>query len=242
MLVIANGAFKSGSTWQRNLIKGLMDFQPMPEMLKSEGQDSFINANRLADIVKSSEIKTYNYLAKGHVYKRNQIELLTSNVDDVKIFMIQRDIRDAIVSHYNHFINVRPFKPSFKTYYWLIGRYKAIQLTEYNKNWAPFQDNVFHSTFESLKKDTFGELKRFADFLGVVIDDKQIEDIIETYSLKKVRERSERKWFFRKGEVGDYKNYLTPSIEKDLERITRKTNFVGKIGYYLIFELRYAFS
>ncbi len=85
MLVIANGAFKSGSTWQRNLIKGLMDFQPLPEMIRSEGQDSFINADRLADIVKSTEIKTYNYLAKGHVYKRNQIELLTSNVDDVKI-------------------------------------------------------------------------------------------------------------------------------------------------------------
>ncbi len=48
--------------------------------------------------------------------------------------MIKRDIRDTIVSHYNHFINVRRFKPSFKTYYWLIGRYKAIQLTKYNEN------------------------------------------------------------------------------------------------------------
>lgn len=242
MLVIANGAFKSGSTWQRNLIKGLMDFQQLPKKFQSKQQDSFVNEGQLSDIVKSSEIKAQNYLAKGHIYKNNQIKLLTSNIDDVKVFMIKRDVRDAIVSHYNHFINVRPFKPSFKTYYWLIGRYKAIQLAKYNRNWAPFQDNVFHSTFESLKKDTLGELSRFADFLGVTINEKQIKDIIEANSIQKVRERSDRKWFFRKGELGDYKNYLTPSMEKDLERIMNKTNPVDEIGYYLIFELRYALS
>ncbi len=242
MLVIANGAFKSGSTWQRNLIKGLMDFEPMPEILRSEEYDSFINGGRLTDIIKSSEIRKHNYLAKAHIYKKDQIELLTKNNDDVKIFMIERDIRDAIVSHYNHFINVRRYKPTFKTYYWLIGRYKAIQLIKYNRNWAPYQKNVFHSTFESLKMDTSGELKRFADFLGVVIDERRINEIIEAYSIQKVRQNSDRKWFFRKGEIGDYRNYLTSSIEKDLERISNKTTTIDEIGYYLLFELRYAFS
>ncbi|WP_422351251.1 sulfotransferase domain-containing protein [Flagellimonas sp.] len=242
MIVIANGAFKSGSTWQRNLLKGLMDFQPLPENFQSKKHDSFVGIDRLADIVKSSEIKSNNYLAKGHIYKKDHIELLASNEDDVKIFMIQRDIRDAIVSHYNHFINVRSFKPSFKTYYWLVGRYKAIQLAKYNKNWESFQNNVYHSTFESLKKDTPGELKRFAEFLGVTLNQKQIEDIIEANSIKKVRENSPRKWFFRKGEIGDYKNYLTASMEKDLERIQKKNNLLDKLGYYLIFELRRSLS
>lgn len=242
MLVIANGAFKSGSTWQRNLIKGLIDFEPIPEIFQSEMYTTFINSNCLSEIIESPEIKKHNYLAKGHFYKKAQIKLLTKNIEDVKIFMIERDIRDAIVSHYNHFINVRRFKPSFKTYYWLIGRYKAIQLIKYNKNWAPFQHNVFHSTFESLKKDTLGELKRFADFLGVSIDERQIKEIIDANSIQKIRENSDRKWFFRKGEVGDYRNYLTPSIEKDMERIINKTTRVDEIGYYLIFELRHALS
>lgn len=242
MLVIANGAFKSGSTWQRNLLKGILEFQPLPESLRSKEQHSFVDPARLATIVRSSEIKTNNFLAKAHIYKKGQIELLTSNVDDVKIFMIKRDIRDALVSHYNHFINVRAFKPSFSTYYWLVGRYKAVQLTKYNLNWAPFQENVFHSSFETLKSDTTGELKKFAEFLGVTIGEEEIKRIIELNSIKKVREKSDRKWFFRKGEIGDYKNYLTPSIEKDLERTMRKINFLDKIGYYLIFELRYMFS
>lgn len=242
MLVIANGAFKSGSTWQRNLIRGIMDFEPLPEIFRDERNDSFINVLHLNDIILSPEIKAHNYLAKGHIYKSDQIELLTSNLDDVKIFMISRDIRDAIVSHYNHFINVRRFKPSFKTYYWFIGRYKAIQLLKYSKRWAPFHSNVFHSSFESLKKDTTGELKRFADFLGISLDDVQIKDIIEANSIKKARENSDRKWFFRKGEVGDYKNYLTPAIEKDLDKITNKIGTFDEIGYYLIFELRYALS
>ena len=186
-------------------------------MLRSDKQNSFINENRLVDIVKSSEIRANNYLVKAHIYKKDQIELLTSNVDDVKIFMIKRDIRDALVSYYNHFINARPFKLSFKTYYWLVGQYKAVQLTKYNKNWAPFQQNVFHSTFKALKRDTSGELKRFAEFLGVTIYEKEIDRIIEITSLKKVREKSNREWFFRKDEIEDYKYHLTSSMEKDLE-------------------------
>lgn len=154
-------------------------------MLRTDKQYSFINENRLVDIVKSSEIRANNYLAKAHVYKKDRIELLTSNVDDVKIFMIKRDIRDELVSHYNHFINAHPFKLSFKTYYWLVCRYKAVQLTRYNKNWAPFQQNVFHSTFEAFKRDTSGELKRFSEFLGVTIDEKEIDWIIEINSLKR---------------------------------------------------------
>jgi len=242
MLVIANGAFKSGSTWQRNLLKGLLEFKPLPESLRSEKQNSFVDEKRLENIVKSSEIKSNNYLAKAHIYKTEQIDLLTSNVEDVRIFMISRDIRDALVSHYNHFSNVRPYKLSFNTYYWLVGRFKAIQLTKYNKNWAPFKKNVFHSNFESLKSDTAGELKKFAEFLGVGINDQEIREIIEQNSIKKVREKSDRKWFFRKGEIGDYKNYLTPSMEKDLERIQHKTGVLDKIGYYFIFELRYLFA
>ncbi|PIB23020.1 sulfotransferase domain-containing protein [Maribacter sp. 4G9] len=242
MLVIANGAFKSGSTWQRNLLKNVLEFQPLPKSFRSKDQDSFIDQNRLADIIKSNEIKTKHFLAKAHIYKRKQIDILTSNVDDVKIFMINRDIRDALVSHYNHFINVRAFKPSFSTYYWLVGRYKAVQLIKYNENWAPYSENVFHSSFESLKSDTAEELKRFTEFLGVSINDEEIKRIIELNSIKKVREKSDRKWFFRKGEIGDYKNYLNHSIERDLERMRRKTNYLDKIGYYLIFEFRYLFS
>ena len=86
-----------------------------------------------------------------------------------------------------------------------------------------------------MKKDTSRELKRFADFLGVGIDEIKIKNINEPNSIQKAREGSERKDFFRKSEVGNYKNYLTPSLVKDLERITNKTRIVNKIGYYLIF-------
>jgi hypothetical protein len=239
MLIIANGAFKSGSTWQRNLIKDLADFQPLPEGFKDNRITSFINRENLAHIVTSSEIKTNHFIAKAHIFKESEIDLLLQNESDVKIFMIQRDLRDAIVSHFNHFINVRKFKPSFKLYYWLIGRYKAMQVIKYNKRWQGNHSNVFHSTFEALKADTAGELKKYANFLNLPVSQDKIDTIIEANSIKKVREKSDRKWFFRKGQIGDYKNYMTPAILKDIQKLEKKSNVFDTIIFYILFELRY---
>ncbi|WP_224483070.1 sulfotransferase domain-containing protein [Robertkochia aurantiaca] len=238
MLVIANGAFKSGSTWQRNIIRHFMDFSPLPEAFRSPHHDSFIHTDKLQEIVDSDIIREKNFLAKAHIFKKEHIEILTRNTSDVYVFMIQRDIRDAIVSHYNHFINVRRIKPSFNQYYWTVGRFKAMQILKYNQNWATYTDNVLHSSFEQLKTHTRDEVLKFAEFLGVNPDTLDLESIIENTSLNKVREKSDRKWFFRKGKIGDHKNYLTGKMEADLKKLESGFNLFEKAGYYLMFELR----
>lgn len=239
MLVIANGAFKSGSTWQRNLLKRFADFVPLPEEYRNKKRDSFIETSRLRSFLESDYPEQYSYLAKGHIYNKKDIELLVSKPEKVKVFIIHRDIRDAIVSHYNHFKNVRKTNMSFSTYYWLVGRYKAMQLVKYEKNWDIHKENVLHSRFEDLKRDVSGELKKYAEFLDIELPDEKIREIIEENSLERTRARSHRKWFFRKGEVGDYKNFLSPSMERDLERIEKRIGVLDDIVYYFLFDLRY---
>ena len=233
MLIVANGAFKSGSTWQRNLIRELMDFSSLPEEYAGGDQrKSFLHYKTFPEFVNSDLITREHYLAKAHIYKKEQVKILTDRPEYVKVFLIRRDLRDAIVSHYNHFINFRRIKPSFKTYYWTIGRVKAIEILQYNENWNGDFTNVHHSTFEDLRTNTAEEIKNFAKFLNVKVTDEKVEEIMQKNSLSRMRERSNhRKWFFRKGQIGDYKNYMSPAIERDLENLSNRRGLVEDASF-----------
>ncbi|KAK1274471.1 Cytosolic sulfotransferase 12 [Acorus gramineus] len=92
---------------------------------------------------------------------------------------------------------------------------------------------VFFLTYEELKRDTTDHVRRLGEFLGCpfVGDDQEVEEIVrmcsfENLSNVEVNKSEEQiphgtftyKSFFRKGEVGDHKNWLSPEM---IERIDR---------------------
>ncbi|XP_010460594.1 PREDICTED: cytosolic sulfotransferase 7-like [Camelina sativa] len=98
--------------------------------------------------------------------------------------------------------------------------------------------NVLFLKYEELKTDPNVQLKKLAEFLGCLFtveeeESGSVEEILDLCSLSnlknleinktgKTARRSDHKTFFRKGEVGDSKNYLTPEMEKRIDMIIQE--------------------
>ncbi|KAF8038016.1 hypothetical protein BT93_B0768 [Corymbia citriodora subsp. variegata] len=98
---------------------------------------------------------------------------------------------------------------------------------------------VLFLKYEDLKEDIGGQLKKLAEFVGLPFTEEEeeggvIEEIAKMCSLKTLKDlevnRSsklpgttfEKRSFFRKGEVGDWTNHLTPAMVDRLNSIMQE--------------------
>ena len=88
-----------------------------------------------------------------------------------------------------------------------------------------------------MKAEPRDQVKRLAEFLGCPFtteeqDNGLVDEILDFCSLRnlsslevnktKIFNKVDRSIFFRKGEVGDWKNYLTPEMENKLDMIIQE--------------------
>jgi hypothetical protein len=99
-------------------------------------------------------------------------------------------------------------------------------------------DKVLFLKYEDLKEDIISNLKKIAEFLGIPFTDKEekegvVEEISRLCSLDNLRNLEVNKnsvrpsglpnsSFFRKGEVGDWANYLSPSMAENYLKIVEE--------------------
>ncbi|ESQ29128.1 hypothetical protein EUTSA_v10023923mg [Eutrema salsugineum] len=87
--------------------------------------------------------------------------------------------------------------------------------------------------YEEMKAEPRGQIKRLADFLGCSFTKEEEENVCRqglgpllSAGLEINRTgksyNSDNKDFFRKGEVGDSKNYLTPEMENKIDMIIQE--------------------
>ncbi|XP_021751462.1 cytosolic sulfotransferase 5-like [Chenopodium quinoa] len=111
-------------------------------------------------------------------------------------------------------------------------------------------NKVLFLEYEGLKEDPKAHLKKLAEFVGYPFSEEEenkgiIDGIIKLCSFKNLKEMKvndsgnaygifENKALFRKGEVGDWTNYLTPSMtnrfDQNFHEKFKDTNFSSK--YY----------
>ena len=240
MLIIANGAFKSGSTWQRDILSHIMKYEKNPRKYTSRKNKHLLKEKHISEFVQELDIQNYNYLTKAHIYNKKLIKRIIDN-QDVYIFLILREPADAIVSHYHHIKNLKKLNIAFNTYYWTTGRYKLMQLYYYRRNWEQFRNysNVFFSSFENLKSDFDSEVTNYLNFLGISARDDLIAFTKSKTDIAEKRKSSDREWFYRKGVIGDSRNYFNNKINADAKKISAgKINIVDRVVFYLLIELR----
>ncbi|XP_061981121.1 cytosolic sulfotransferase 15-like [Populus nigra] len=99
-------------------------------------------------------------------------------------------------------------------------------------------DKVLFLKYEDLKEDIISNLKKIAEFLGIPFTDKEekegvIEEISRLCSFDNLRNLEVNKnsvrpsglpnsSFFRKGEVGDWENYMSPSMAENYLKIVEE--------------------
>lgn len=98
-------------------------------------------------------------------------------------------------------------------------------------------ERILFLKFEDLKKEALFYVKKMADFMGFPFSLEEeekgmVQKIVDLCSFQNLSELEvnksghlhgylfEKKLFFRKGETGDWKNHLTPTMATRLDQIT----------------------
>lgn len=223
MIVLANGAFKSGSTWLKSIAEEMMEFGEVPFDLRGPKKTNSVATKKLPYINSSCNADD-GWISKTHFYNQVNIDHVLSS-GDIKVLYISRGLQDVIVSHYYHFNNKIFFKIPFKLYFWSVGLFKAYEVTLYNTAWDFDHACVFHTTFESLKNNTNIEINRLAHFLEQELSSDQVEKIVERTSLKSLQIKNNESSkevnarFFRKGVIGEGERYLDCRMKIKLRKI-----------------------
>lgn len=257
MLIICNGAFKSGSTWVHALVDVILDVRSVPmtdipeQYNLSKSPVSKIAESKLPDFVANEDILNKNYLTKAHFF---QVDTLSrSYPDGVRFIFVQRDLRDAVVSHYHHLKVYRNFKYSFKTYYRFLGRYKAYEIWLFNQRCKKYfgDENMF--TYADMKADTGAAIDHLCKIIEVApLSDEERQAVVDRTSLDSMRKQAasgdqrfyhgagdQNSKLFRKGKIGEYKEHFDASSLKDIDGIEAgRFSALGRMVYALLFTVR----
>ncbi|XP_021751895.1 cytosolic sulfotransferase 5-like [Chenopodium quinoa] len=179
-----------------------------------------------------------------------------------RIVYVCRNPLDTFISHWHFNQHFEACKGVNKPDFDMMEKYVEMFCSGVSP-WGPYEDhvlsywkeskknpeNVLFMEYEGLKKDPRDHLKRLAEFVGCPFSEEEvkgnvIDEIIELCSIKSLKEMEvnksgkiepsiENKAFFRKGEVGDWANYLTPKMVKQFKELLEKLKVAGfSFAYY----------
>jgi len=202
----------------------------------------FMYSNDLHDQILSLSNMSEPRLLSTHLPFPSLPQSITKS--NCKIIYICRNPFDTFVSVWEFFNKIKPvsspefiFDEAFEKYcngimgfgpWWshMLGYWKE-SITRRNK--------VLFLKYEDLKEDTVFHVKRIAEFLDSPIiqegeSNTVIEHIIKLCTFEKMKDLEvnksgrilngvEKKNFFRKGEIGDWINYFSPSMIEKLFKI-----------------------
>ncbi|EXB44895.1 Flavonol sulfotransferase-like protein [Morus notabilis] len=164
-----------------------------------------------------------------------------------KLVYLCRSPKDAFVSHW-HFANrLRPeslgensMEEIFEKFckgVSLCGPFWDHSLGYWNESFKR-PEKVLFLSFEEMKREPVFHVRRLAEFIGCPFSEEEeakseVEDVLEMCSfdslsnlevnkIGKLPSGEDHKAFFRRGEVGDWVNYLTPQMAEKLDSIVEQ--------------------
>lgn len=223
MIVVANGAIKSGSTWLYQILRHATRYEAPPSFFHRQGWGDYgVAPRRLADFLVHARASGRNFLFKGHITLKSH---LLQNRPDIKVFNITRDIRDAIVSAFYHDLaNGSTDTSDFECYYWTRGRNLAKRIVMHHRIWRESEFTCVIS-FEKLKKSYLQELERIYIFLGIPEGERDAPRLREETSFRSLKDantdnsKPDDLQFFRRGAVGDWRLHMDEEMVADIFRI-----------------------
>ena len=159
----------------------------------------------------------------------------------VKLLFVYRNPKDVAVSFYNHHLTLTLYEyqgkkfSEYLTGLFLKGNVDFGDIFDYTRDWESVIDSrpdlqVFSTSYEDLHADTVGKTKELAKFLGVTVDDDTIQKIVDKCDFKQMMGRRSKDWeeivghpvMYRKGKVGDWKNWFTVAESEMVDAISEE--------------------
>lgn len=226
------GYMKSGTTWLRNLVAGVVYGLTSEHIPYSVVWELIPNHGPGKPFYKRYSTPMY---FKVHDFPRPQYK---------RVVFLVRDGRDVVVSLAHHLKAVykndvdlaqlvKGKAPRFdEEYEW----YKHAEAWLAN----PYKAQMIMIKYEDLKKDPMPDLRRFCEFAGIERDDAALEKAVAYASFERMREKETRlgmdywTWpkdthFVRRGRIGSHEDELPPQILENFMRDAGGT--LRKLGY-----------
>lgn len=221
MLVVCNGSMKSGSTWITQIIESHGKWSPIPDEFRNKDWATPSLAPELySGFFKASKFESENWFCKQHWREEEKYTRLLYE-DHVRVLNIVRDLRDVVVSRYFHDIRLgQTTKDNIQEYYFQEnGRALLINYIEYHNFWHGLEKKKqpHLCVFENLINDFDDEIGRIFKYLGQAIYPDDLTRIYEATRFKNIKQTGDGH-FFRKGQIGDWKNHLSTELIDDIRK------------------------
>ncbi|XP_051121565.1 cytosolic sulfotransferase 12-like [Andrographis paniculata] len=251
--VLLASPMKTGTTWLKSLAVCILPDGRTGDATAAENPHSLlptVEASHFA--IKPYEIDIYDASAPRLIHTHIPYSLLPDSIksssSSTKIVYIARNPKDTFISMW-HFYNSAlcpiPLEKAFDCF--CSGVYNSGPLFDHMAEyWIESQkrpEKILFMKYEELKSNPKVQISKMAEFLGKPLArEDEVEKILWRCSLERLRNLEVNKngkdfvnvsnrSFFRKGEVGDYKNYLTPEMEEKIDQMSREK--LEAIGLFL---------
>ncbi|KAK6620455.1 hypothetical protein RUM44_006856 [Polyplax serrata] len=241
---------KCGTTWTQEmvwLLKNNLDFEtaksthlrersPFLELALIMSEDEG-KLSEIPDTIKLAAQAKRPRCIKSHL----PVELLPKALWTVKpkIVHVSRDPRDVAISYYHHYRIWNGYQGSLENFTEAFLADRIIYSPFWSHllgfwNLTDHHNHLLLNTFEDMKKDLPGVIRKTAKFLDVEVTDQQVEKLGEHLSFKSMKNNNKVNYldlvnevkdelktkdndltFIRKGESGGWRNiYSTVMLEK----------------------------
>lgn len=236
MLIVSNGAVKSGSTWLFKILKYISSAKSVQDKYQHPTRKrSSILYKDLKNLVNDGKYHNEDIIIKNHFGSIEIRDFLLSE-EKIKVFDISRNIKDVTVSAYYYLKEKYSVYNdlSFDKFYWSKGRLIANKVRNHHSVWNSADGvNYYCSSYSKLSTDFESEIKRIASVLNIGIGKEEIVDIKEKTSIDYLKENDNKESidsgkFFRKGGVGGWKNHFDTKKIRDIKKIESRGIRIGQ--------------
>lgn len=243
MIILNVSSYKTGGTWLQNILNVGTINHPLVVNSDKLGEinadkeyfhlpiqfGSPENFKKLNHSIGLSKLEIeINILDKVHFYS-NKNDLTAMLADSgIQFIYMERDYRDVIVSRFYHELVGNKTTNDFTDFFTNKGKKFLTEAYNYNKFWFELKEhspNVLQIKYEDLKNSYNKELGRLNEFLGDTVFD--VEKVLHLNNINNNRKFHTSEWmsvfssaggdFYRKGIVGDYKNYFSEIQLKEFD-------------------------